>query len=335
MSAYMKTIYVVFMITIIVFPVTSHAAIIGPEILEKERIENAVDLLYREDFDKAFGIFLELKNKYPDHPAGDFFLGFYYNFLASFYETDRFDSRIVMYYDSAQKKSSFHLQYNSGDPWLNYYMGASMVNRGYLMGKDGNRIAGLKKTHSGISYLEKALAEDADFGDAMMLIGAYRFYRSSLFRWIIDRRMRAVEMMYKSIPLSRFSKFAAKSALGWILIDYGKYSDAENIADTALKTYPDSHLFMFLKARAVFESERYNEAKELYLNIKTKLHSLDVQYSEKDIFNTYYFLAVCSRNLKDDQGAKEYRSKALKSDLTPKERSRLSSRISELEKMRF
>ena len=75
------------------------------EIKEKETVNGAIDLMYLEQFDEAYAIFSYIKDTYPDHPIGDFFLGFYYNFLASFYETDKFDSKIIIHYDLAEKKA--------------------------------------------------------------------------------------------------------------------------------------------------------------------------------------------------------------------------------------
>lgn len=301
------------------------------EIKEKETISGAIDLMYLEQFDEAYAIFSYIKDTYPDHPIGDFFLGFYYNFLASFYETDKFDSKIIIHYDLAEKKAEFHLRFDSENPWFNYYLGASMVNRGYMLGRDGSRFAGIRKTYSGISYIEDALEEDKSLGDALLLLGTYRFYKASLYSWLFDRRDVALAMIKESIKSSYFSEYAAVSTLGWAYVDYENYVKAEETADRALEKYPDSHLFLFLKGRALYEQKKYDKAVEVYIKIKEKLISMSERYSDKDLFNTYYFLAKSYDALNDAENAQKCLELAMHMNLTKKEKDMLEDRIDDLE----
>jgi tetratricopeptide (TPR) repeat protein len=302
------------------------------EIEDKERntINAAIDLLYQEKFEEALPIFEYIKDTYPDHPIGDFFLGFYYNFLASYYESDNFDSKIVLYYDLAEKKAKYHLSNNEKDPWFNFYMGASLVNKGYMLGRDGSRFSGLTKTFDGISYIEDCLEYDKFHGDALMLLANYKYYKSTALSWVYDRRDLAVLLLKQSITSSYFSEYLAKSTLGWIYIDYEKYSDAEIIADKALEKYPENHLFLFLKARAVFELKKYQEAAELYQKLETKISAMNPKYSEKDMFNIYYFLSKIYSAMNDPVKSRNYYEKAIMRRLTKKERDILRDRLDEL-----
>lgn len=301
------------------------------ELKEKETINGAIDLMYLEQFDEANAIFNYIKDTYPDHPIGDFFLGFYYNFLASFYETDKFDSKIIIHYNLAEKKAEFHLRFDKDNPWFNYYLGASMINRGYMLGRDGSRFAGIRKTYSGISYIEDALETDKSLGDALLLLGTYRFYKASLYSWLLDRRDIALAMIKESIKSSYFSEYAAVSTLGWAYIDYEDYSKAEEVADSALEKYPDSHLFLFLKGRALYEQKKYEESIAIYLKIKEKLTTMEKRYSDKDLFNSYYFLSKSYDALKDNLNCQKYLELALHMNLTEKEKDMLEDRLDDLE----
>jgi len=225
---------------------------------ELNRINSAVNLMYLEKFEDALSVFSSINETYPDHPIGHFFMGYYYNFLASFYETDKFDSKIVLFYDIAEKKADFHLEFDKNDPWMNFYKGASLINRGYLLSKDGRRFSALSKTLDGISYIKESLVQGEEIGDAKLLYGTYLFYRSDMISWIWDKRPEAVKIVSESIERSNFSKYLAISTLGWIYIDYEKFGKAEEMADLALEKYPSSHLFLFLKARALFEQNKFD-----------------------------------------------------------------------------
>jgi len=300
---------------------------------EKSTINAAIDMMYKENFEDALGIFTYIKDTYPDYPLGDFLLGFYNNFLASFYETDKFDSRIVFYYDLAEKKAKFHLSNNEKDPWFNFYLGASLINKGYMLGRDGSRFSGLKKTFTGISYIEDCLEYDKSHGDAIMLMASYKYYKSDLMSWIYDRKDLAVLMLKQSIVTSYFSEYLSRSALGWIYIDYEKYDEAEKIADKALEKYPDCHLFLFLKARALFEMKKYNEAINLYHTLEEKILNMQTKFSEKDTFNIYYFLSISYSSLGDDKNSNKYYELATFCRLSLKEKDILSDRIEELDEL--
>jgi tetratricopeptide (TPR) repeat protein len=306
------------------------------EIEDKERstIKNSLNLLYGEQFEDALAGFTFLKDSYPDYPIGDFFLGFYYNFLSSYYETDFFDSKIVLHYDLSEKKADFHLNFNKKDPWINFYKGASMVNRGYLLGRDGKRFAGIRKTYNGISYIENCLKYDKNHGDALLLLGSYKFYKSSVLSWIYDKREQALKEIKTSISSSEFSKFVALSTIGWMYIDYEKPFEAEKIADEALKYYPGLHTVKFLKARALFEQKKHSEAIEAYLDIENRLNSIQNTYSKIDLFNTYYFLCLSYKAEGSFQNSDKYLDLALFSNLNIRERELLSERIKELENIR-
>ena len=301
------------------------------EDIEKDRINHAIDLMYQENFQAAESIFLKIRNKYPDHPIGDFMMGTYYNYLAVFYETNKFDSKIMIYYRNVEKRSRFHLKNGNQDPWYKFYLGASLVNKGYLLGRNKSYFSGFRHTSKGVDQIEDCVEIDKNIGDALLLLGSYTYYRSSILSWVWDRRAKGVAMMKKSIDTSYFSKYLAISTLGWAYIDFEKYKEAENTADIALKKYPNSHFFLFIKARALFEQKKYALAIDYYQEIIEKLINMDERYSYVDLFNSYYFLATSFNNLGNKVKARSYYDLALKCNLTILEKERLEDRIDDLE----
>ena len=301
------------------------------EDIEKDRIDHAIDLMYQENFNATESIFFKIRDKYPDHPIGDFMMGTYYNYLAVFYETDKFDSKTTIYYRNVEKKARFHIKQGNNDPWFKFYLGASLVNKGYLLGRNKSYFSGFRYTSKGISYIEDCAKENKKIGDALLLLGSYKYYKSSLLSWIWDRRKKGVAMMKKSINTSYFSKYLAISTLGWAYIDYEKYKEAIKTADIALEKYPDSHFFLFLKARALYEGKQYKKANELYLKIIQKINTFEEHYSQVDLFNSYYFLAISFNKLGNTKKARSYYELALKCKLTVSEKDRLEDRLEDLE----
>ncbi|MCK4981135.1 MAG: tetratricopeptide repeat protein, partial [Candidatus Delongbacteria bacterium] len=191
--------------------------------------------------------------------------------------------------------------------------------------------SGFRYTSKGISYIEDAAKENKKIGDALLLLGSYTYYKSSLLSWIWDRREKGVTMMKKSIGTSYFSKFLAVSTLGWAYIDYEKYNEAVKTADIALKEYPDSHFFLFLKARALYEGKQYHKSNRIYLKIIDKINSFEEHYSQVDLFNSNYFLAMSYSQLMDSKKARSHYDLALQCKLTASEKDRLEDRFDDLE----
>ncbi len=302
---------------------------------ELNRINSAVNLMYLEKFEDALSVFSSINETYPDHPIGHFFMGYYYNFLASFYETDKFDSKIVLFYDIAEKKADFHLEFDKNDPWMNFYKGASLINRGYLLSKDGRRFSALSKTLDGISYIKESLVQGEEIGDAKLLYGTYLFYRSDMISWIWDKRPEAVKIVSESIERSNFSKYLAISTLGWIYIDYEKFGKAEEMADLALEKYPSSHLFLFLKARALFEQNKFDASEQLYLKLLSKIENMEEKHSNIDLFNSCYFLSRIYYETSDHEKCIEFKKNALNLDLTSREKEILKKRLECLNDLKF
>jgi tetratricopeptide (TPR) repeat protein len=319
-------------ILILILLLTSITFSMQIEDLEKDRINHAIDQMYLENFEVAESIFYKIRDRYPDHPIGDFMMGTYYNYLAVFYETDKFDSKITIYYRNVEKKSRFHIDQGNTDPWYKFYLGASLVNKGYLLGRNKSYFKGLRLTSKGISYIEDCSKKNNNIGDALLLLGSYNYYKGSLlsWSWIWDNRTEGIAMMKKSIDTSYFSKYLGISTLGWAYIDYKKFDKALELANTALKKYPNSHFFLFLKARALFEQKNYALAIDYYQTIIEKLMGFNETYSNVDLFNSYYFLSISFQSLGNKIKARSYYDLAIKCDLTVFEKERLEDRIDDL-----
>ena len=137
--------------------------------------------------------------------------------------------------------------------------------------------------------------------------------------------------MKKSIDNSYFSKYLAVSTLGWAYIDYEKYNEAIKTADIALKEYPDSHFFLFLKARALYEGKQFKKANDIYLKIIDKINAFEEHFSQVDLFNSNYFLAMSYYQLKDTKKARSHYDLAMQCKLTITEKDRLEDRLDDLE----
>ena len=321
---------------LIIFIVYTFSILSASEIdeIELSFIQKGIDYTLSEEFDKAEAIYQRMIERNPDHPAGYFSLASLYNAKKLHYETDLYTKEIDDNYQKAICLAEKKLKLSGDDPWLYYYLGAAKCNISFQEKRAGKYFAAFRSAFGGISEIEKCLEVDSSFIDAKMLLGGYKYYKSSLIHWIYDDRVDGIKMIEEVILNSKFSKYFAISAISWILIDFEKYDEAIEFADIGLEQYPDSRYFLWSKAEALFLQEEYEKSNTLYLRIKDSLKNDALKTNINNVFcclklaGGYYFLG-------QKEKASYYINEGLSYNLTKFELERLENSLAELEKFKL
>jgi hypothetical protein len=84
----------------------------------------------------------------------------------------------------------------------------------------------------------------------------------------------------------------------------------------------------------LFEQNKLEQSENIYLDILEKLNGLEERYSNKDIFNSYYFLTKISHGKNDTKAFTDYKNLALETSLSFREKEILEERLDELKKLK-
>ena len=239
----------------------------------KSEILQGIELTINNQFDQAIQIYQKLKERYPHHPIG-------YFYIAAAIQAKMLDAEN---YSASREfnqmiSQSIHLAdslIDSGteDGWIYFYYGSSLLYRGLMKTKQGGWFSAYRDASKGVKYLEKAVQKDSTIYDAYLGIGSYKYWKSArtnFLTWlpfIADEREEGLSLIRKSLQNGIFVKWIGRDQLCWILMDKGDYPEALEIARSNCQAYPESRFFRWTLAFATFHTGEWSGSYELYQNL--------------------------------------------------------------------
>ena len=258
-------------------------------------IQSVIDATIRQEYELAFDICSQLQSHYPEHPVGYFF------------EAATLQARMLDYEDYSEKDRFFALTAKvhemskkalKSDPqngWYYFFIGGALGYQAYFLGREQHYLKAFNEGWNSIQSLESTIELDENNFDAYLGIGTYRYYRSKLSKYLSwlpfvgDEKQAGIDMIRQAIEKGKFSHAAAMNALIWIYIGEERYGDAEALIEAALADYPNSRFFLWGKATAASEQEKWQDAEQVYLNI--------LQSYKDEGKRSYYNELLCNARL--------------------------------------
>ncbi len=253
-------------------------------------VVSGIDLILKQDYNRADSLFRVVKNRYPDHPVGYLYqaavLQAYNIDFDVPIEQGNFDSLLVMGKSTAEKISL---------PWREYFLGTADGYEAYERVERGDWFGGVRKGMSSASKFEEIIENDSSFYDAYVGIGTYYYWRSrktEFIRWlpfVKDDRALGIRMLIIGAEHSEYNRFAAMSALVSIYLDAENYKQAEAWSKRGLHSYPENRVFLWGLATALDRQNRFAEAVTAYSNLLENIVSVHAPHPYNEI--------VCRLNL--------------------------------------
>ncbi|MFQ5632457.1 MAG: tetratricopeptide repeat protein, partial [bacterium] len=226
-----------------------------------------------QEYADALQICQRLQKQYPQHPVGYFFEAATLQASMMDDENYKLKDRFFQLTAKVHKLCKAALRNDPQNSWLYFFMGGAMGYEAYFLGREQNYLKAFSDGWNSIQSLETAIALDAENYDAYLGIGAYKYYRSKLSKYlnwlpfVRDERKTGIEMIERAIEKGKFSKAAAMNALIWIHIGEKNYPQADALIDEALARYPNSRFFLWGKATSATEQKNWRRAEIVYKKI--------------------------------------------------------------------
>lgn len=247
----------------------------------------AIDLIYKENFKQAEEEARHLIKKYPEHPAGYFFMAVVLDSWMAVYQSNKKADEFYRYCDLAIEKGELLLAKDNRDEWARFFIGGADGYKGTYEARYERWITAFRYGWKGVSVFldlekEKCTIIDINYG-----IGNYDYWRSALIKvlWFMnkvdDKRQKAIDRLYLCQKDGVFTRVSSSVALIDILINESRFSEAAVIANDMLKKYPGSTIFLWGKARSLIGMKLYSEASEAFRAVLSKVESspLDNHYT--------------------------------------------------------
>jgi tetratricopeptide (TPR) repeat protein len=204
---------------------------------------------------------------------------------------------------------------------LEYYMGAALSISGLTMNRTGERIRGIRRVMSSREHFDRCIELDPNFFDAYMGRGAYRYAAAQsmgMFSWLpfVPSKRQGWSDLTIAAEQSFFSRYAAMSAMVWILIDEERYAEANGMIEQGLARFPSARTFLLPKLSLEKKTGRWGAAFNTGQELLRQFESLPNQ-NGYEIVGLYRTLMDCSDHLNRPDEAVRFARAGLSVKLTP------------------
>lgn len=173
-------------------------------------------------------------------------------------EDQTFHSALQSVIDQATQQLENPLLQGEEKAEVLFYLGSSYGYLAFYQGQIGEWLSALKNGNKAVGWLEEAIEIDSTFWDAYLGLGTYKYWLSTKIDWIPfipDHRDEGIELIRKTIGHNAHAKYIAMHQLIYILLDFGEFGQAEELAEEIIRAYPQSafmrwaHSHVFMKKR--------------------------------------------------------------------------------------
>jgi len=265
-------------------------------------IISGIELTLNEEYSQARELYSELQTKYPRHPGPPFFIAATYQAEMKDHEDFEYEQEFVNNIELSIDLADKLRNEDEDDAWAYYFMGASNLYWALFEGRKDGKWSVAHKGIRGKNLMEKCLGIDSTMYDALAGLGSYRYWgdvKGGIFAklpFVGGDRRQGIEDLRIAAEKSIFSGDLAQSALIYVYIEEGKYDLADSLAVGMRKKYPHSKSFLWARAFANLEAERYESALEFFDSLKAIIEQ-ENQSSKYNLVQISYNKMLCHYNM--------------------------------------
>ena len=143
-----------------------------PEI--QELVYDALEHAYRQEYDAAYELLTQLSADFPDNPAGDFFMGAYWQLYMFDHGTDSLEPVFLDYMERSRDRACEILNQEE-NARAHLYLGATRVYEAVYFGWKGDYWQTLRSGLKAPPELSLALKQDSALADACLGLGVSEY----------------------------------------------------------------------------------------------------------------------------------------------------------------
>ena len=159
---------------------------------------------------------------------------------------------------------------------LLFYIGSAYGYLGFYQGQIGEWFSAVRNGSKAHDFLDRAVDTDSTEWDAYLGLGAYKYWLSTKVHWIPfipDEREEGIALIKKTIRHNAKSRFMAMHQLVYILLDYGDYDQAEEIAKKLVDNYPQSQFMYWAYTHVYMKKKDFPRAIAAYRKLLELIES--------------------------------------------------------------
>jgi tetratricopeptide (TPR) repeat protein len=280
-------------------------------------IFRGIDFIHQDKFEEGISEFTKVVEKYPDDPAGYFFIAASLQTLIDDYRNEKYKADFEKNIDLAIEKGYEKVEKDPNSAIDHFYLGGSLGYRGIYRSFRGSWWGAFRDGGKAHSHLKQAVELDSTLYDAYFGLGAYHYWRSvksKLFWWLPffgDERKKGIQETMIAIQKGKYAKDEAAYSLLRIYLEE-KDSPAVLKWSQEVKRINENDPFrLWMTGFAYIGLDNWIEAKDIFLELLNVLKSSSY-YDPAAEYECRYWLAYVNYNLGDLESAKEELNQTLK-----------------------
>jgi tetratricopeptide (TPR) repeat protein len=279
-------------------------------------IFKGIDYIHQDKFEQGISEFKKVVEKYPDDPAGYFFIAASLQTLIDDYRNEKYKVDFEKYIDLAIEKGYEKVEENPNSALAHFYLGGSLGYRGIYRSFRGSWWGAFRDGGKAHSHLKQAVELDSTLYDAYFGLGAYHYWRSvksKLFWWLPffgDERKKGIQETMIAIQNGKFAKDEAAYSLLRIYLEEKDYPAVLKWSQEVKRINEDDPFRLWMTGFAYIGLDNWVEAKDIFLELLNVLTS-SPYYDPAGEYECRYWLAFIFYNLGNLQSAQEELNQAL------------------------
>ena len=295
------------------------------------------DTLVGQNFDAGRAICDQMARDFPSHPAVEYgYASVIYANLCDAEDTTgaaKLEEHVARCLDACEQWERRNA--DSARAEREYYVGAALSVSGLTMNRTGGKIRAIRRVMSSRDHFDRSIELDSTFYDANMGRGAYRYAAAQsmgMFSWLpfVPSKKLGWSDLTIAVEQSNFSRYAAMTAMVWILIDEARYAEANDMIEQGLSRFPAARTFLLPKLSLEKKTGRWGAAYNTAQELLRQLESLPNQ-NGYEIVGLYRTLMDCTDHLGRSEEAVVYAREGLAVSLNTYARERRTETLRTLE----
>lgn len=258
-------------------------------------ILRGIRLSIEQSYSEANDIFIDLQQRFPDHPVGYFFQAAVEQTRMMDYERYDREQLFLSLVNKTIELAKQKIATNDKNAWNYFYLGSSYGYLSFYRSKQQKYLEAYQAGRRSVDALSMAIAKDSTLYDAYLGLGTFKYYTSKLkryFSWlpvVTDSRREGIEMIERAMNEARFSRYSAINLYCWIQVEEQEYLRGLQIVESVLQKFPDSRVFLWCAAKLNKKLKRWQEASNYYERILASFRSEGVDSPVNEV--------LCRKNL--------------------------------------
>jgi tetratricopeptide (TPR) repeat protein len=248
---------------------------------------SSIEYVYNEKFRQAEDEAKNIIKKYPQHPAGYFFLAVAIDAWMEYYQSNSREDEFYRCCDKAIECGERILDREPDNFWVKFFSAGADGYKGTYETRYEKWITAFRHGWKGVSSLMEIQKKAPEIHDVNFGIGTYDYWRSAMTKmlwWmpgVSNKSKEGIAQLYDSRKFGIYTRIASSKNLITILINEKRFNEALDICNEMLEKYPATLMFYWGKAEAFYWLEKYDQSEQLYHYILSRVEaeSIDNHYN--------------------------------------------------------